>query len=301
MKKNKGISLIILVLLIVVILVIGAVTVVLVMNKDNKSGEETKTEETNKTNEIISNEITEGTTGKTFWINSMDWSKKSDHIELFNDKISLPINLENLDVCSAPYSFFPNGVDQTNADTIQEILKSTTKIQDGGETRISTQIKVVDGRWKDYDEVPDNIDDIYIKNYNETDSTIAECYNNGWWYITSQYNLDKVLGVDLTNNEEYMKNWDESPLLDMAIDKLGSPTYIRIYGDSEDLKLNDGTIQYELVYEYEEYTITIIVMELIMSENDSQMLTVGGISYYTKECWEKDKNETAMSYEIIRK
>lgn len=301
MKKNKGISLIILVLLIVVILVIGAVTVVLVMNKDNKSGEETKTEETNKTNEIISNEITEGTTGKTFWINSMDWSKKSDHIELFNDKISLPINLENLDVCSAPYSFFPNGVDQTNADTIQEILKSTTKIQDGGETRISTQIKVVDGRWKDYDEVPDNIDDIYIKNYNETDSTTAECYNNGWWYITSQYNLDKVLGVDLTNNEEYMENWDESPLLDMAIDKLGSPTYIRIYGDSEDLKLNDGTIQYELVYEYEEYTITIIVMELIMSENDSQMLTVGGISYYTKECWEKDKNETAMSYEIIRK
>ena len=297
---------IIIAIITIIIIITGVVIFIFSNKKENTNNNEiygdnkqNQTEQLNTTTEKNDDTKSE----KTFWINSVQLPEQNlnANFKLYNDKISLPINLENLDVCSAPYSFFPNGLNQTNADTIQEILKSTTKIQDGGETKISTQTKFVDGSWKDYDEVPDNIGWIYIKNYNETDSTTAECYNNGWWYITSQYNLDKVLGVDLTNNEEYMENWDESPLLDMAIDKLGSPTYIRIYGDSEDLKLNDGTIQYELVYEYEEYTITIIVMELIMSENDSQMLTVGGISYYTKECWEKDKNETAMSYEIIRK
>lgn len=307
MKNDKGISRIALILIIVSILVIGAITVVFIINKDNKTGEETKTELPNKTqnekeNDSTSDEIIQDTTGKTFWLNSIKWSKQNNNIDLYNNKISLPIRLENLDICSAPYSFWPDGVNQTNAETIQDILKSTTKINAGRETKISTQRKFVDGSWKDYDEVPDNIESIYIKNYTEAVSTTAECYNNGWWYITNQYNLDDVLGVDLTNNTEYRKDWDESPLLDMAVNKFGAPTYINMFKTySENLKLNEGMIIYDLVYEYSEYTITLTVSEMIMSEYDSQTIKFGGITYYTKECWEKEKNEIDNNIEIIRK
>ena len=307
MKNDKGISRIALILIIVSILVIGAITVVFIINKDNKTGEETKTELPNKTqnekeNDSTSDEIIQDTTGKTFWLNSIKWSKQNNNIDLYNNKISLPIRLENLDICSAPYSFWPDGVNQTNAETIQDILKSTTKINAGRETKISTQRKFVDGSWRDYDEVPDNIESIYIKNYTEAVSTTAECYNNGWWYITNQYNLDDVLGVDLTNNTEYRKDWDESPLLDMAVNKFGAPTYINMFKTySENLKLNEGMIIYDLVYEYSEYTITLTVSEMIMSEYDSQTIKFGGITYYTKECWEKEKNEIDNNIEIIRK
>lgn len=307
MKNDKGISRIALILIIVLILVIGTVTVVFIINKNNKTGEETKTEIPNKTQDVeksdgTSDEVIQETTGKTFWLNSIEWSKQNNNIDLYNNKISLPIKLENLDVCSAPYSFWPDGVNQTNAETIQDILKSTTEINAGRETQISTQRKYVDGSWKDYDEVPDNIESIYIKNYTEAVSTTAECYNNGWWYITNKYNLDDVLGVDLTNNTEYRKDWDESPLLDMAIDKFGSPTYIGMLKNySDNLKSNEGMIIYDLVYEYNEYTITFSVSEMIMSEYDSQTIKFGRITYYTKECWEKEKNETADNIEIIKK
>ena len=139
MKNDKGISRIALILIIVSILVIGAITVVFIINKDNKTGEETKTELPNKTqnekeNDSTSDEIIQDTTGKTFWLNSIKWSKQNNNIDLYNNKISLPIRLENLDICSAPYSFWPDGVNQTNAETIQDILKSTTKINAGRET-----------------------------------------------------------------------------------------------------------------------------------------------------------------------
>ena len=308
MKNDKGISRIALILIIVSILVIGAVAVVFIINKDNKTGEETKTELPNKTqnekeNDSTSDEIIQDTTGKTFWLNSIKWSKQNNNIDLYNNKISLPIRLENLDICSAPYSFWPDGVNQTNAETIQDILKSTTKINAGRETKISTQRKFVDGSWKDYDEVPDNIERIHIKNYTKEFSTTAECYNNGWWYITNQNNFANALGLDLTtNNTVGIKAWDKTPLLNMAVNKLGAPTYINMFKTySENLKLNEGMIIYDLVYEYSEYTITLTVSEMIMSEYDSQTIKFGGITYYTKECWEKEKNEIDNNIEIIRK
>ena len=303
MKENKGISFWVLLLIIVV----GVASVVLFINKDNKLEEETKTEVFNQTENVKENDSALGenkqdTTEKSFWFNSIEMSKQNNVIELYNDKVELPIKLENLDVCSAPYSFWPNGVNQTNAETIQDILKSTIEINAGRETKISTQTKYIDGSWKDYDEVPDNIEAIHIKNYTEEVLTIAECYNNGWWYITNLYKLEDVLGVDLTDNTEYSKDLNESPLLDMAINKFGSPTYIRMSQNyNKNLKLNEGTLVYDLVYEYSEYTIIFSVYELIMSEYDYHIIKFNGITYYTKECWEKEKNETANDIEIIRK
>lgn len=302
LNNNKKLNLI--VIAIIAIIIVVAVVFIFIPKDNNKQQTASENNQTGVSEEETDdlNESTEKNTGKTFWLNSIEWSKQNNKIYLYNNKISLPIRLENLDVCSAPYSFWPDGVNQTNADTIQDVLKSTTKINAGRETKISTQSKFVDGSWKDYDEVPDNIESIYIKNYTEAVSTTAECYNNGWWYITNQYNLDDVLGVDLTNNTEYRKDWDESPLLDIAIDKFGSPTYIGMFKNySENLKLNEGMIIYDLVYEYNEYTITFTVSEMIMSEYDSQTIKFGGITYYTKECWEKEKNENADNIEIIKK
>ena len=302
MKNDKRISRIALILIIVSILIIGAVTVVLIINNDNKTGTHNNTQDIEES-DGTSDEVIPETTGKTFWLNSIEWSKQNNNINLYNDKISLPIKLENLDVCSAPYSFWPNGLNQTNAETIQDILKSTTKIKAGSETEIATQTKFVDGSWKDYDEVPDNIERIHIKNYTKEASTTAECYNNGWWYITNQNNFANALGLDLTtNNTVGIKAWDKTPLLDMAVNKLGAPTYIRILkSTSKNLELNEDAIMYDLVYEYNEYVIILPVTESIQSEKDIQTLSLAGLTYYTKECWEEENKETADDYEIIRK
>jgi len=304
-KQNKGISLIVIIIIIAVIIV-GAIVCVFAV-KDGKNKQEIDKNNntdisTENTNTLIeNNENIEESTKKVFWINSKKGSQQKEKFgfTLYNDKISLPIKLENLDVCSAPYSFFPNEINQTNADAIQEILKSTIKIKAGNETKISTQKKFVDGSWKNYDEQPDNIENIIIKNYNDADATIAECYNNGWWYIQNQYSLDDVLGLDMTKNVEYRENWDESPLLDIIVEKNGFPTYVRMSSAySENLKSNEGGILYELIYKYDEYVIVFAVSEMIMSEYDSYMITVGGPIYYTKESWEKEQSKITVKEQI---
>lgn len=305
MKQNKGISLIVLILIIAVIIV-GAIVCVFALkdgkNKqevDENNNTEISTENTNTS--IENNENIEEATKKVFWLNSIKGAKQKDNfsLTLFNDKISLPIKLENLDVCSAPYSFFPNRVNQTNADAIQEILKSTIKIKAGNETKISTQKKFVDGSWKNYDEEPDNIENIIIKNYSDADATIAECYNNGWWYIQNQYSLDDALRLDMTKNTEYRDDWNELPIIDIVIEKAGLPTCFRMHSaDNKNLKSNDGVIMYELIYEYDEYVIVFAVSEVIISENNSYLSKVGGPIYYTKECWQKEQSELTVKEQI---
>lgn len=241
------------------------------------------------------NQIDENSKGETFWIHSIDWSKQRDSADLtlFNGMVSLPIKLEDLETCSTQYSF----------DELQKTLESETKIY--SETTISNYTEYIDGKWIISDEVP-HIGSITIKNYSDAGSTAAECYSNGWWCICNSYNIDDALGFDATKSDEYNKEMNERPLLDMALEKLGAPTYIRLNKSySEYLEQNEGGLVYELVFEYNDFTIIIPVLEVIVSEYDAHTIKCSGLEdgmvYYTKECWEKEKNETADDYDIIKK
>ena len=298
---------IIIAIITIIIIITGVVIFIFANKKENINNNEIYAN--NKQDQIeqlntVTEENEETKSEKTFWINSVQLPEQNlnANFRLYNDKISLPIKLENLDICSAPYSFWPNGTNQTNANTIQEILASKTKINSKSETKVVTQTKFLDGSWKDYDEVPDNIGDILINNYNDNSTTIEECYNNGWWYILNQYDLDDIFGIDISNNSEYHKEWYEIPVVEKIIDKIGGPTYIRMNKtSSENLNTNQGIISYDLVYEYNEFTFIIPIMEMITNGNDNLVTKCSGMIYYTKQSWEKEKNETVDEYYIINK
>ena len=220
----------------------------------------------NQDDELDEDEIKDDTK-RTFWFNTIDWNqpRPKEITYMYNEKVTLPIDLENID---------PTKIKQGNA-------------LENDESTIS----------------PDNILNIIIENYFEDDSTTKDCYSNGWWYIISGYNLEKVFNTSL--GEGYRNNFYELPLILEIINKIGLPSYVLMSQDDiEEVNsnFNKGILSYDFVYDYNEYVIQFNIMEMI-TDNNAYSVTIGGIRYYTKQSWEKTMHTESYfsTMEIIKK
>ena len=216
---------------------------------------------------------------KKFWVNSIDWSKQADgsDVLLFNDKMSVPIQIETLDeVFNASYTIYPG---KYTSNSFIDILN---KGNESNLRKIEDEEIWVDG--------VANISKIYLYNYDDESILKSECYANNWWAIESRsfkniFNDDKnyiryKIGGDIEADIEFM---------DMIINKLGAPTCIIVGFGKDNIKLNSGPISFNIIYKYDEYVLEIGATEQIMPEYNAHLIHVYTVKYYPKECWEQEE------------
>ena len=140
---------------------------------------------------------------------------------------------------------------------------------------------------------------MYLVNYNEDERlTTQQCYDNGWWYIEAIYNLEDVLGIEITD-ENYSSDRNAISAFDKIAEKYGQPSYIMGWDTLESINVNDGALYIELVYEYDDYVVDIFLSDHIMVEYDTQLTQLQGVYYYSKECWNKELEDRPITEETI--
>lgn len=219
-----------------------------------------------------------------FWYNQQDWGNIQGTYDgtLLTVKMQAPIDLSTIDECSAPYHWFPNGVQGRDAETISEILESDVIQRPGGDWA---------SIWGGEEErgETDGIIKIGIYNYSEDKLPIKTCYENGWWRMK----LDcDAFGISVgTEISDY-----EIEKADALVELLGTPTYITDDCGcfSERIAENEGGIYYQMIYEFDEYVISVDMREQIMHQYDAKVLVVEELTYYTKECWEQELDESII-------
>ena len=240
----------------------------------------------------------EQTDGMIYWIKTAQWNEEAEGFTgcLFNEGLTLPINLENIDTICAPYYYWTGGYGGANAETMQDILSNTDLFE--SDTPIATQSAFYDG-WIDSDKEPDNITKMYLVNYNEDEGlTTQQCYDNGWWYIEAIYNLGDVLDIEITDIN-YSSGKNEIPLFDAIAEKYGPPSYIMGWSTLERINANDGALYIELVYEYDDYVVGIELSDHIMADYDTHITKLQGVFYYARECWNKELEDRPIIEETI--
>ena len=258
---------------------------------EEENGQET-------TDETIDTLTEVQTDGMIHWIKTVKWNEDAEGFTecLFNEGLTLPINLENIDTICAPYYYWTGGYGGANAETMQNILSNTDLFE--SDTPIATQTSFYDG-WIDSDKEPDNITKMYLVNYNEDERlTTQQCYDNGWWYIEAIYNLEDVLGIEITD-ENYSSDRNAISAFDKIAEKYGPPSYIMGWDTLESINVNDGALYIELVYEYDDYVVDIFLSDHIMVEYNTQLTQLQGVYYYSKECWNKELEDRPIIEETI--
>lgn len=246
--KNKGITVMSLVIIIItIIFVLGVISAILfINNNDNNTKSNSTNIENTMNNKVEVNK--EENKEKKFWIeNYKSWGEQKENctLKLFDDKITIPYELENLDSFAKKYDYFPDGrgsSSEQNVKTISEVMNLTNKISS------DASIYIGYGEYKEKYDKYSKLIQMEVKNFAEEDLTIQECFNRNWWEIASEYSDDLGLDVEVSNNEA-------SKLFDKAIEILGGPKHIYIINRSE---VDDKeSINYVLSYEYGDYVLEI--------------------------------------------
>lgn len=124
---------------------------------------------------------------------------------------------------------------------------------------------------------------------------ISTCYKNNWWYIVLK---SEAFGVPSKAKD---KNYQDDRT-DALVKVLGAPKYVMTGNTTnfeETLNKNDDSIYYTLVYDFDEYVITIFMNEFISNEYNGTHLEISEIKYYPKECWEQKLKKTEESKTTI--
>lgn len=249
------------------------------------------TEDTDNVNDEVVEEVE--TNKFQHWFKTVKWNENSEGFinSLYNENFKLPIDLHSLDELSNPYSYYVDGFNNAKAYSIQEILNDSRVCEN--------EIKLFTSNDKE-----NRITNIYFVNYNpENKLSSQQCYDNNWWYIEAIYNLNNVLNIDSTMlSNEYASDKKEAPLLDAIIEKYGKPSYI-LTSDAYKEDINNPNeelwLWYDLVYEYNDYVITMMVQDQPMSEYNTHMIVLHAVKYYTKDCWNKELEKKPITDEII--
>ncbi len=225
----------------------------------------------------------------SFWCNGLAYIQEANSIDLtfLSGFASFPIRLDSIDHMYAPYHYFPNGINGTNAGAMAEILTSTATMNKDRETTISVKKQFIDGKWVGFESIYNDISSIAIKNYSTEDRTIQQCYESGWWkcgIAPSFFSID----MDFLTQKGYKADRDVRPYFNEVILRIGNPNYIFINAAAQQaMGVNEGSVYYYLVFDFDEFLLCGFVTEHIMTEYDAYSMT-GGFTYYTKEAWEME-------------
>lgn len=224
----------------------------------------------------------------TYWFNRADFGESKENCELsiFNSDIKLPIELRDLDNYCDKYKYYVNGgryedVTDGNTSTIADVIKITNNI--GGK---STKVYLNNTS----EESPYKFGTMNICNFDEEPAPLNECIEKGWWKIGVD---DSGIGANLSEEFGLGELYDNEDILNEAIEKLGRPDKLIADKDFyEEVANNDGAISYELVFDYNTYVITIMVIECIVNGNEKT--DINALTYWTRECFDKSVDESSM-------
>lgn len=254
-----------------------------------------------------------------FWLCTLTGEKKSFEGTLFGGQ-AVPVNLERFDEKNQPYCWGPNGAytGQTY-DHLTEILHSDDPLisyWENGADIIAGDIlpqTIFDEKSlqyvRDFSD-PDHIDHIYLLNlsreaegnppeeeadvYLYQQCSAKDCYEKGWWYIQAEPDALDLEYVE--PSEDYYTDTQLAALWD----RLGAPDYVRTQDSTqlqERLRENSGDLAYELVYQYDDFVLSISVKEAIVNSSgrQKQVLMLTDVKYYTPECWSVVKDELDLT------
>ncbi len=168
---------------------------------------------------------------------------------------------------------------------------------------------------------------VYVENISDTDKTVEECLDNGWYYISSIPRV--MLGyteerAGLGTNPDVTKHNLDTFYLDLLLEDFGTPSYISIFSfndeliESVDQLAEDGSATFDssvqgylasaavsgslgenlfLGWEYEDYVIVVFFSDMMRSNVSSvPTCSIMSVSIYGKEVWESTISEDNTSY-----
>lgn len=262
-------------------------------------------------------ENTEDTEPARFWLNTHTGSKKPFTGTLFGGQ-TVPVDLEgDFDADNGPYCWGPNGVftGQTY-DHLADILNSDDALESYWEETAGTIAGDIMTRTR-FDEEkheyirdstkPDCVWHIYLLNLSreEADPLTAEdevweyqekpaadCYAQNWWYIQGSSDaLD--LGMETSTDTH-----SDEAKMEALWDRLGAPNYLAAKETGPVravLDADSGELEYELVYEYDGFVLSVSVQESIVTGNKQvHTLHLTGVRYYTPESWAEVQTELEL-------
>ncbi|MDE6744816.1 MAG: RNA polymerase sigma factor, partial [Lachnospiraceae bacterium] len=266
-------------------------------------------------------------TGETvFWLHTADWGEEKDltGITLFNGECTAPIRLDDFDGDEhlGPYfvghyqpidDSYETFWDAASSYNLTELL-TDQRILRGEEDQITPQHSCDEEGHSvrmHSDEDKSSIYEINLCNYSEErDISYRQIYENNWFFIEA--NGLAILEFGGTSmNMSTADYHDLHAILDTMIDKFGRPSYLISCDDTflENYEKNLEDIIYILVWEQEDFVITMKVYEAFFSdtghyvnaleqvrtytEEDYGMYldTLGDLVYITREAWEDGYKE----------
>ena len=270
----------------------------------------------------LNNQQASSDAGETvFWLHTADWGEEKDltGITLFNGECTAPIRLEDFDGDEhlGPYHVghyqpiddsYETFWDAESSYNLTELLTDQRLLR-GIEDTITPQ-QDEEGKTHNYED-ESSIYTINLCNYSEErDVSYRQIYENNWFFIKA----DGLAILEFGGTSRNMSTADYHDLhaiLDAMIDKFGRPSYLISCDDTflENYENNLEDIIYILVWEQEDFVITMKVMEAFFSdtghynnaleqirtytENDYGMSldTLGDLVYITREAWEDGYKE----------
>ncbi|MDE6714580.1 MAG: sigma-70 family RNA polymerase sigma factor, partial [Lachnospiraceae bacterium] len=293
------------------VVIIGGITAaVIATNHENtpSSGAQTRQEspqvssgtETNQENPQASSD----TDDNTFWLHRVDWGEEKDltGITLFNGECTAPIHLEDFDgdehlapYCGGGYNVI------TYSDKLTDLLDSNQPIE-YSEIRFYPQC-TYDEVNQTYielgDESPSTISTIYLFDYSGEHISFRQAYENNWFYITAHDDFINEFNFD---DRAFLAGDENDAIFDAMIDKYGRPSYVMAYDPSyldeseetflETFEKNNGTIEYHLVWEKNDFVLVLPLREDIRVDEKSHIMYTGAVGagnadfvYVSAEAW----------------
>ena len=268
----------------------------------------------------LENQQTSSDAGETvFWLHTADWGEEKDltGITLFNGECTAPIRLDAFDgdehlgpyfIGRSLYNDFNEPVwDAESSYNLTELLTDQRFFR-MKEENITPQRDEEGKTHSNEDE--SSIYQINLCNYSGEDISFKQAYENNWFFIEA----DGLAILEFGGTSRNMSTADYHDLhaiLDAMIDKFGRPSYLISCDDTflENYENNLEDIIYILVWEQEDFVITMKVCEAFFSdtghynnaleqvhtytENDYGMYldTLGNLVYITREAWEDGYKE----------
>ena len=308
-----------------VVIIGGIAAAVIATNHENtpSSGSQTRQESQQASSgaESEDQQIFYDPDGMTFWLHIANWGEEKDltGITLFNGECTAPIHLEDFDGDEhlAPYRHY-----EISSYNLTELFDSDEEFY--GEKMYSTQA-TYDEETEEYidtyldEEDKATIRYIYLYNYGDAVEYISvrETYENNWFYIEPYAEF-----IDEFNFDDRPTFTNYEVMIDIfyaIIDKFGRPSYVIAYDPSfndeskesflEILEQNNGHLDYDLVWEQEEFVLVLKMWESIDVDKESHDMSIrnpnyGAFLYLSAEVWPNYKEasyhfENEYRYNII--
>lgn len=258
----------------------------------------------------------------TFWLHRADWGEEKDltGITLFNGECTAPIHMEDFDgdehlgpYCIGYFRYDDNLRDVVSSPNLTELF-TDDRIYRNKELAIDLQTACdEEGHFVQMHSSDDDcaVWHIYMCNYTDEILSFRQIYENNWFFIEADSLAILEWGMFKGSSRDQNADYHIiQATLEAIIDTYGRPSYLISCGDSflENYEKNLDDIEYILVWEREDFVISLNLMEAIFTdtghyanaletirntgaEYGMYLDTLGDLVYITREAWDNGYKE----------